>query len=143
MDIKSVIALLGGMILMFFLTEVVEPPTVALLAAQRPTDMESYLAARNEPGVIPGRLAICGIIGILAGYMVAKIAGQHEMAHAAAAFLLQAFMMLRALAADPAPLALPWGTRALLVAVTGTGMLMGAAVRARAARVSPSTEDAS
>ena len=77
MDIKSVIALLGGMILMFFLIEVVEPPTVALLAAQRPADMESYLAARNEPGVIPGRLAIYGIVGILAGDKLPTRVPQH------------------------------------------------------------------
>jgi hypothetical protein len=60
---RSLIALLGGMILMFFLIEAIEPPTVALLASQRPADMESYLAARNEPGVLPGRLAIYAVIG--------------------------------------------------------------------------------
>jgi hypothetical protein len=138
--VRSVIALLGGMILVFFLVEALEPPTVALLAPQRPADMDSYLAARNEPGVLPGRLAIYGVVGILAGYMVAKIAGQYEKTHAAAAFLLQAFMMMRGFAADPAAIALPFGTRALLVGVTGVGMMLGAAVRARAARLGSSTE---
>ena len=138
--VRSLIAVLGAMILMFFLIELVEPPTVALLAAQRPADMETYLAARNEPGVLPGRMAVYGVIGILAGYVVARIAGQYEMAHAGAAFLLQAFMMLRAFAADPAAVALPTGARVLLVAVTGAGMLLGAAVRGRAARFDSSTE---
>lgn len=126
---------------MFFLIELLEPPTVALLASQRPADMDSYMAARNEPGVLPGRIAVYGVVGLLAGYMVAKIAGHYEMAHAAAALLLQAYMMLRGFATEPAAVALPYDRRAMLVAAVGIAMLAGAAVRSRAARFSTSTED--
>lgn len=143
MGLKSVIALLGGMILVFFLVELLEPPTVALLATERPADMDAYLAARNEAGVLPGRIAVYTAVGILAGYIVAKIAGQYEMVHAGAAFALQAFMMLRAFAAEPPAIALPAGARTWLVLFTGLGMLTGAAVRSRAARMGSSTEGGS
>ena len=140
MSVRSVIAVLGGMIIMFFLVEAIEPPTVALLAAHRPAGMDDYLAARTEPAVLAGRAAVFAVTGLLAGYMVAKIAGEYELAHAGVAFALQAVLMFRAFAADPAASLLPWWIRAGLVLTTGVAMLLGAAVRARAARFAPTHE---
>ena len=140
MNIRSVIAVLGGMVIMFFLIELVEPPTVALLASQRPTGMDEYLAARNEPAVLGGRVAVFVVVGLLAGYMVAKIAGEHELAHAGAAFALQAFLMFRGFAADPSAPLLPWWILGGLVLVTGAAILTGAAIRARAAKLAPTQE---
>jgi hypothetical protein len=139
-DVKSVIAVLGGMVLMYFLAEILEPPLVAWLAAQRPASMDEYLAARNAQPVLIGRLMLTGITGILAGYVVAKIAGQYEVAHAAVSAALQSFMLLRAFGADPAGAAASISMRAAFVAVTIAAMLAGAAVRARAARVTGQTE---
>lgn len=140
MGFNSVIAVLGGMVLMFFLTELIEPPTVSLLAPQRPATMDAYMAARNEPTAIPGRAAVYAFVGLLAGFMVARLAGEHHLAHAAAAVALQAMMMLRSFAADPAPNPLPLWGRGVLIAAAGAGMLAGAAIRARAARLNPRTE---
>jgi hypothetical protein len=138
MDIKSVIAVLGGMVLMYFLSEILDPPMVAWLASRRPTSMDEYLVLRNEEAVLAGRLVLAGVTGLLVGYVVAKIAGQYELAAASAA--LQSFMLLRSFAADPADVAAPPATRAAFVAVTVAAMLAGAAIRARAARAGAQTE---
>ena len=138
MDVKSVIAVLGGMVLMYFLAEILEPPLVAWLASERPTSMETYLALRNEQDVLVGRLVLTGLTGVLVGYVVAKIAGHHELPHAAASAMLHSFMLLRAFAADPSAVAASW--RVAFVAVTAVAMLAGAAVRARAARLGEQTE---
>jgi hypothetical protein len=83
---------------------------------------------------------LTGVTALLVGYVVAKIAGHYELAHAAASAALQAFMLLRAFAADPAATAAPMGMRIAFVAVTAGAMLAGAAIRARAARLGPPTE---
>jgi hypothetical protein len=139
-DIKSVIAVLGGMVLMYFLAEILEPPLVAWLASQRPASMDEYLIVRNTQQVLFGRLILTAVTGVLVGYVVAKIAGQHELAHAAAAAALQSLMLLRAFAADPPAAAVPFATRTAFVVVTAAAMLAGAAIRARAARLTAPTE---
>jgi hypothetical protein len=140
MDIKSVIAVLGGMVLVYFLGGILEGPLVGWLGSERPTTMEQLMAVRNEPAVLAGRIAVAGAVGLLAGYVVAKIAGGHELAHAAVSAALQAFMLLRAFAADPPAAAAPMGMRMAMVAVTAGAMIAGAAIRARAARLAPPTE---
>jgi hypothetical protein len=139
-DVKSVIAVLGGMVIVYFLSGILEGPLVAWLASRRPTTMEELMAARNEQAVLLGRLGITAAVGLLAGYLVAKIAGHYELAHAAVSAALQAFMLLRGFAADPAAAAVPTPMRVAFVAVTVAAMLAGAAIRARAARLTPPTE---
>ena len=88
-------------------------------------------------------LVIAAITGVLAGYMVAKIAGQYEMQHAAFAALLQTLLLVRGFAIEDAAAAPPAWVRVALVLVTVPAMLLGAAVRARAARSTPSKEEGS
>jgi hypothetical protein len=140
MATKSVIAVLGGMVLMYFLAELLEPPLVAWLASQRPATMAEFLVVRNEQSVVAGRLALTGFTGLLTGYTVGKIAGHHEVAHAGASAALHAFVLLRAFAAAPATAPLPVSTRVAFVAVAVAAMLAGAAIRARAARALAHTE---
>ena len=140
MNVRSVIAVLGGTVIIYFLSSILEGPLVGMVAAERPTNMEELIAARNEPAVLLGRLAISGVVGVLAGYLTAKIADEHELLHAAAAAVLQGFLFLSAFAADPAPVAVPIAMRAAFVLVTAAAMLAGAAVRARARQAAPPTE---
>ena len=140
MDIRSVIAVLGAIVITFFLSQILEGPMVGMLASKAPANMDELILVRNEANVLLGRLAIAAVVGVLAGYLVAKIAGHYELAHAAVAAALQAFMLLRGFAADPPAASVPFGMRAAFVAVTVAAMLAGAAVRARAARVTGQTE---
>jgi hypothetical protein len=103
-------------------------------------DMNEYLAARNQTPIHLAMVAIAGVTGILAGYLVAKIVGQYEMQHAAIAAVAQTLLLVRGYAgADPAA-ALPAWLEVALVAVTAPAMLLGAFVRARAAKLNASNE---
>ena len=67
MNVRSLIAVLGGTVIIYFLSSILEGPLVGIVAAERPTNMDELIAARNEPAVRLGRLAISGVVGVLAG----------------------------------------------------------------------------
>ena len=142
MSVRSLIGVLGGIVVISFLTQLLELPLVNVLASGPITDMDGYLAARNQPPMHAAMLVIAGMTGLLGGYLVAKIAGQYEMQHAAFAALVQAVLLIRSYAADT-PMALPTWLETAIVLVTVAAMLLGAAVRARAAKFTPANEVAS
>ena len=140
MSIRSIIAVLGAIVLVYFLSGILEGPLVAALASERPTNMDELIAARNEAAVVTGRIVITGVVSLLAGYVAAKIAGEHEVAHAAVAALLEAAILLSGFAAEPPATALSYGTRTAFVTMTIGAMMAGAAIRARAAKFAPIDE---
>jgi hypothetical protein len=139
-SVRSLIGVLGGIVIISFLTQLLEVPLVNVLAPQPITDMNGYLAARNQPPIHVAMLVIAGMTGLLAGYLVAKIAGQYEMQHAAFAAAVQGLLLVRGFAADRAASALPIWLNLALVLVTVVAMLLGASVRARVAKLNPSKE---
>ena len=140
MSVRSVIGILGGIVIISFLTQLLELPLVNAFAPEPITDMNGYLAARNQPSIQVAMVIIAGITGLLAGYLVAKIAAQYEMQHAAFAALVQSVLLVRGFAAESAAAALPAWLKVSLVVATVAAMLLGAAVRARAAKLEPSKE---
>jgi hypothetical protein len=139
-SVRSLIGILGGIVIISFLTQLLEVPLVNVFAAAPITDMKGYLAARNQPPIHVAMLVIGGITGLLAGYLVAKIAAQYEMQHAAFAAALQSLLLIRGFAANEAAQTLPTWLKVTLVAVTVAAMLLGASVRARAAKLTASKE---
>jgi hypothetical protein len=71
---------------------------------------------------------------------VAKIAGEYELQHAAVAAVAQTGLLVRGFAAEDAAAALPAWVRVATVVMTIGAMLLGALVRARAARLTPAKE---
>ncbi len=140
MNVKSIIAVLGGIVIISFLSQLLEVPLVQAFAASPIEDLNGYLVARNRPPIQVGLVIIAGVTGVLAGYIVAKIAGEYELQHAAVAAVLQALLLVRGYAAEDAASALPLWVRVAVVLVTVGGMLLGATVRARAARLAPAKE---
>jgi hypothetical protein len=139
-SVRSVIAVLGATVLIYFLTGILEGPLVGTLASKRPTNMDELIVLRNEPAVVYGRIVITGFVSLLAGYIAAKIAGEHELAHAGAAALVQTAILFGGFSAEPPATALPYGMRTAFVTITIGAMLAGAAIRARASRLGRSTE---
>ena len=141
MSVRSLIGILGGIVIISFLTQLLEVPLVNAFAPAPITDMEGYLAARNQPPMHVAMLVIAAITGLLAGYLVAKIAGQYEMQHAAFATVAQSLLLVRGFAADGGAAAvLPAWLKVALVLVTVSAMLLGASVRSRVAKLNPSKE---
>ena len=140
MSVKSIIAVLGGIVIISFLSQLLEVPLVQALTSAPIGDMNAYMAARNQPPMHAALVVIAGVTGVLGGYLVAKIAGEHELLHAGVAAVLQTLLLVRGFAAEDAGAVLPGWVRVALVLVTMTAMLLGATVRARAASLRPSKE---
>ncbi len=140
MSVKSIIAVLGGIVIISFLSQLLEVPLVQALTPEPIENLNAYMAARNQPPIQAALIVIAGVTGVLAGYLVAKIAGEYELLHAGVAAVLQALLLVRGFAAEDAASALPGWVRVALVLVTMAAMLLGATVRARAASLTPSKE---
>jgi hypothetical protein len=132
-SVRSVIAVLGGIVVISFLTQLLEVPLVNVLASEPIVDMNGYLAARNKPIVHAGLLMIAALTGLLSGYLVAKIAGEYEVRHAVVTAAVQTALLIRGFDDPVAAATLPAWVKVSLVLVTVPAMLLGAVVRARAA----------
>jgi hypothetical protein len=139
-NVRSIIAVLGGIVIISFLSQGLEFALVQAFAAVPIQDLNGYYAARNQPAMQAAMVIIAGITGLLAGYLVAKIAGEYELQHAAVAAVAQTGLLVRGFAAEDAAAALPAWVRVATVVMTIGAMLLGALVRARAARLTPAKE---
>ena len=129
--LRSAIAVVAGVMLLAFLDRTLEQTLVRAIAETPPTDVESYLAIRNRPLVLGVTLVAHALAATLAGYILAKIAGAHEVRHAMAAAV--AVTVTYAIGFASGNLMLPpvW-VRVVLLIVTPPALIAGAAVRADA-----------
>jgi hypothetical protein len=133
--VRSVIAVLGGILLVTFMARALELTLVNALADGPIEDITRYFDVRNRPGILAAKLAYSTLAAVLGGYMVAKIAGTAEMWHAGvAAVLLTAAVVSEFTTAEYAAFTPAW-IRIALVLMMGPAMLGGAAIRARATRL--------
>ena len=129
---RSVIAVLGGMLVLFVLSQVMELVLVRTAAQQPLLNLDEYMAVRNRTGVQAGLVASQIVAALLAGYMSAKLARAAELTHAGVAAGLQTVLFLWGFTSgEIAPLTPVW-MRWAIILVTAPAMLVGAMVRARA-----------
>ncbi|OFW02287.1 MAG: hypothetical protein A3J29_22975 [Acidobacteria bacterium RIFCSPLOWO2_12_FULL_67_14b] len=132
--VRSLVAVLGGILLISVLVEVLEFTLVSARAGGAIGDMTQYFAVRNRPEMIGAKLVYTTLAALLGGYMTAKVAGSREMLHGGAAALVQTAALAWGFTAGEYAAFTPGWTRVALVALTGPAMLVGASVRGRAAR---------
>ena len=126
---RSILAVLTGVVLVIFVRSVLEQTLVGALA-DAPLDESVYLAIRNRPLVLAATLVGHALAATLAGYIVARIAGEREVQHAliAAAVLVAAYAF--AFTADN-PMLPPTWARIVILLITAPALAAGAAVRAQ------------
>jgi uncharacterized membrane protein len=129
--LRSVAAVLGGVVLLSFMDRILEGTLVSALADAPPADQASYLAVRNRPLVLAVTLITHTMAGVLAGYMTGRIAGGQETRHAvgAGAVLMAAYVW--AFLLDNSMLPPVWVRIAMLI-VTVPALVGGATIRAQA-----------
>jgi hypothetical protein len=132
--IRSIMAILGGIGLISIVAELLEFTLVAAAAGGPLTDLEGYFAIRNRPSILATKLVYNSVAAVLGGYMTAKIAGRREMLHAQVAAALQTAALIWGFTIGEYAGVTPVWMRIALVLLTGPAMLVGALVRARAAR---------
>lgn len=131
MRARSVVAVLGGLMLLASLSRILVAALINALAGGPLEDAAAFLNAR--PGLLASTLVPHGMSALLAGYMIAKIAGRDEVLHALFAAALQTAVYVWGFTMSPEAALTPVWMRVALVALTGPAMVAGAAVRAGAA----------
>ena len=135
MDIvRSIVAVLGGIGLLSIVVEVLEFTLVNAVSGGSPQDIQSYLAVRNQPGILAAKLGYNTVGAVLGGYITAKIAAREEMLHGWTVALVQTAALVYGFTIGEYAESLPVWTRIALVLLTGPAMLVGASIRARAVR---------
>jgi hypothetical protein len=129
--VRSALAVLAGVMLLGFIDQTLERTLVSAIADAPPTDEASYLAVRNRPLVLVVTLVAHGFAAMLAGYILAKIAGAYETRHAIAAAAVLTVAYAFAFLSDNAMLPPVW-VRVAILFVTPAALLAGATVRAQA-----------
>ncbi|MBI3048923.1 MAG: hypothetical protein HYY76_11515 [Acidobacteria bacterium] len=132
--VRSLVAVLGGILLISVVVEVLEFTLVNARAGGAIADMPQYFAVRNQPMMLGAKLVYNTLAAVLGGYMTAKVAGSRERLHGGAAALVQTAALIWGFTAGEYAAFTPVWTRVALVAVTGPAMLVGASIRGRAAR---------
>ena len=131
--VRSILAILGGIGVISIVTQVLEFTLVGAVAGGQLAGMEQYFEVRNRPSILAAGLVYNSVAAVLGGYMVAKIAGQHEMAHARIAALVQTAAMIYGFTAGEYAQFTPAWMRVALIAIVGPAILAGATIRTRAA----------
>jgi hypothetical protein len=129
--LRSVVAVLAGMMLLNFIDLTLERIMVNAVADVVPADAAAYVAIRNQPLILAATLVTHALAATLVGYVVAKIAGAHEIRHAVAAAVAVTVTFAMAFASEN-PMLPPTWVRAVILIVTPPALLGGAAVRAQA-----------
>ena len=129
--LRSVVAVLGGVVVLSFMDRVLEGTLVSALADAPPTDQASYLAVRNRPLVLAVTLVVHTMAAVLAGYITGRIAGGQETRHAigAGAVLMAAYLWAFLL---DNPMLPPVWVRIVMLLVTVPALVGGAIVRTQA-----------
>lgn len=130
--LRSIVAVLGGIGLISLIVEPLEFTLVNAMAGGQVTDMAGYFAVRNQPGILAAKVVYHTLASVLGGYMTAKIAGVHEMRHAAVAALVQTAALIYGFTAGEYASSTPVWMRVTLVLVMGPAMMVGAKIRASA-----------
>jgi hypothetical protein len=130
--VRSVIAVLAGIIVASVLPEMLETTLVRAAAEGPLPDLAAYFDVRNRPAVLAAKVVSSALTAVLAGYFVAKLAGSLELGHAGIAGLVQTATLAWGFAIGEYASATPLWVRAALVLATAPAMVLGASVRRRA-----------
>ena len=128
---RSIVVVLAAVLLLGFIDQTLEQTLVMSLANAPVKDEASYIAVRNRPQVLAVLLITHAIAAILTGYVLAKLAGSHEVQHAAATAALVTLLLVAASVA-PNVLVPPLWVRVAMAVITPPALIAGAYIRGQA-----------
>ena len=129
--LRSAAAVIGGALLILFMHGTLEQTLVRAIANGPVTNEAAFVAVRNRPVVLTLTIVTLALASTLAGYIVAKIAGAHEVRHAIGTAIVMTSIYAVAFAGDNAMLPPVWVRVAMLI-VTPPALMAGASIRAQA-----------
>jgi hypothetical protein len=128
---RGITAILGALVLFSAVTQLLEYTLVSASAGGTVQDMASYLAVLNRPSLLAGKAAANLMVGLLAGYMAAKIARTHEMLFGSIAAAAETCSLVYGFTMGEY-VVLPLWFRVLAALTTGPAMMAGAWIRMQA-----------
>ena len=129
--LRSGAAVIAGALLILFVHGTLEQTLVRAIADGPITSEAAFVAVRNRPVVLVLTIVTLVLASTLAGYIVAKIAGAHEVRHAAGAAVIMTGIYAAAFFGGNVMLPPVW-VRVAMVIVTPPALVAGASVRAQA-----------
>jgi hypothetical protein len=131
--LRSIGGVLGGLGVISLMIQALEFSLVMAISGGKVADMRAVLSpcqptryACRQAGVLPDR-------GLLGGYVTARVAMKHEIHHVAVAAAAQTVALIWGFTRGEFASYTPIVIRVALIVLTGPAMMVGAAVRARAA----------
>ena len=133
--VRSVAAIVAGMLLAYGLPWLLERVLVESLAGRNLQSADEYYALRNTGGVLAARVGMAVFLGILAGHTAARVARDDAVRTVAIAAAALSMVLMWEFTGGEFASATPMWMRVALVAVTGPAMVFGAYVRAAVAQL--------
>lgn len=130
--VRSILAVVGGIGVTLFTVQALEAVLVRASAGNTVVDLESFLVAANQPVMLIAKLVYSGLMGVLGGYLVGKVATRAPMGHAVFAAGLVAAVNVSGYTIDEQAAFTPMAIRVALVVIMSGAMLMGAMIRMKA-----------
>lgn len=131
--LRSVLAVVAGLVLITLIVEPIEFALVALANGGVTTDQDVYFAVRNQPAFLAAKLVYNSLAAIAGGYAAAWLAGRAPMAHGIVLALVQTVAFGWALSQPTVRPTTPDWVWACLIALSFAGILAGSALRRRRA----------
>jgi len=128
---RGITAILGALVLFSAVTQVLEYSLVSAAGGDSVKDMASYLAVVNRPPLLAGKAAANVMVGLLAGYMAAKLARSREVMFAGIAAAAETCSLVYGFTMGEY-VVLPLWFRVLAGLTTGPAMMAGAWIRMQA-----------
>lgn len=135
--IRSVGAIVAGLVVLRIVVTVLEQAIVSGATGGQTLAASEYGLLMNTPGMMAARLVATAVGATLGGYISARVAGQYEVTHAGIAATVMTLVLVSGFQNPELSQGMPLWMQIAVVLVTGTAMVAGAAIRARAAGVSP------
>lgn len=133
---RSATAVLAGIGVIAVVIRALELTLMNSLAPAPITSAADYFALQNQPMVLAAKLGYTAGAALLGGYIAAKVALGREIAHGVAVAVIETAMLTWGFTQGELASYIPAWMRAALMMVTASSVVAGAAIRARAARLS-------
>ena len=132
---QNLLGLLVGMGVFRLVVAVLETALVGAVSDGAVTSEPEYFAVRNQPAMLAAALAYNSAAAFLGGYVMAKLAGARDLMLGGIGATVQTAILVWGFTAGEYAGWTPVWARFALVLLIGPAMVVGAAVRARAARL--------
>lgn len=124
--LRSVVAVLAGLVLISAIVEPLEFMLVALVNGQPTTDPDRYIAVRNQPVFLAAKLLYNTVAAVGAGFVTARLAPRAGVRHGIAVAIIQTVAFGWAVASPELRRTTPDWMWAALIPLTAAGIVLGA-----------------